>query len=140
MSTKPTCGPMYKSALEKYCGGDPQKIHLFAAGFVSGEAEKVYLGACSAAMFRPSQDRMGMLSEIVEDVCQRYGLVSFDGGRGELWICRNMDVWEALREMHAMVPANSEEWHRRRAELCGIPLGEVDVNFHERAGHGERCD
>ncbi len=58
---------MCKEAINKYAGDDSEKIRIFAAGFVSGQAEKVYLGACRAAMFRPSQDRYGMLNVVTED-------------------------------------------------------------------------
>lgn len=71
---KTTCGPMYKAGLSQFAGDDPDKIRIFAAGFVSGQCEKVYLGACRAAMFRPSLERSAMLLEVVHDMGQRYGL------------------------------------------------------------------
>jgi hypothetical protein len=136
---KPTCGPFYKAALEKYAK-TPEEMHIFAAGFVSGQAEKVYLGACRAAMFRPSQDRHAMLLEIVKDVTERYGLLFVDdvGEKKEIWICRS--EWANYVLGLINTPENSELWHQRRAFLCGIPHKEIDPEFHLREGHGERCD
>ena len=141
--SKPTCGPMYKEALDKYADGDESKSHAFAAGFVSGQAEKVYLGACRAAMFRPSQDRKAMLLEIVADAAARYGLrvVVPVGAKGEVWICRAtyLPAVEMLRDCHPE-NENSEWWHRHRAFLCGVPDDEVDSKFHLRDRHGLDCD
>jgi hypothetical protein len=140
---KPTCGPLYKDALGKYAGTDPDKIRLFAAGFVSGQAEKVYLGACRAAMFRPSADRLAMILDVIRDVANRYNLHIFHGACqtfDEIWLCRNVDVWHNLQELYATYVYNSPAWHAFRAELCGIPAEELDEAFHLRAGHGERCD
>lgn len=135
---KPTCGPMYKEALERYAGDDAELIRIFAAGFVSGQAEKVYLGACRAAMFRPSQDRYGMLIETVRDVAQRYGLTVVEGigSQNEIWVCRPDDAELVRGQMQ--YPENSPPWHVHRATLCGVD--EIDVRFHLRAGSGERCD
>lgn len=140
MNDKPTCGPMYKETLEKYAGNDPALIRVFASGWIGGQAEKVYLGACRAAMFRPSQDRRGMILEIVSDVCQRYGLfhVSPIGEKQEIWICREVNIVQV--ETLKFMSEDSEQWHWHRAWLCGIPTDEVDVKFHLRAGHGARCD
>lgn len=137
---KPTCGPLYKDGLDLYAGGDAASIRLFAAGFVSGQAEKVYLGACRAAMFRPSQDRYGMLIETVRDVAFRYGLdvVEPIGSKKEIWICRTrfrQDVASLVE-----IKEDSPEWHEARAWLCGVPKDEVDIDFHLRSGHGQRCD
>lgn len=128
-----------KEALEKYGATDAEQ-KAFAAGFVSGQAEKVYLGACRAAMFRPSQEKAGWMLEIVEDVCFRYGLSFYSpvGSKQEVWICR---IWWAgdvmdLRDMKE----DSAAWHEKRAWLCGIPDAEVDREFHLRSGHGAKCD
>lgn len=138
-TTKKTCGPMYKEGLEKY-GDSPEKMRAFAAGFVSGQAEKVYLGACRAAMFRPSQDRSGMIEEIIKDVCSRYGLGTIYpvGTENEFWICRL--EWADDVELLRVITENSPQWHAHRAYLCGVPESEIDYEFHLRAGHGKRCD
>lgn len=131
---------MYKEAIDLYGGGDAAKEYAFAAGFVSGQAEKVYLGACRAAMFRPSQERRDMILEIISDVVRRYDLcyVGMVGSKNEIWICRR--EWVAnVRELHSL-KEDSVMWHSKRAWLCGIPDNEVDLKFHLRSGHGERCD
>src|SRR3990167_3489879 len=90
MAEKKTCGPMYLDALHQYCGDpiDEEKANLFAAGFISGQAEKVYLGACTAAMFRPSADRRSVVESMLDEICGRYGLewVPMDD---EIWIIRH---------------------------------------------------
>lgn len=138
--SKPTCGPFYKAALDNYAGIDPVKNRIFAAGFVSGQAEKVYLGACRAAMFRPSQDRYGDLIETAQDVADRYGLtvVAPIGKKQEVWICRTR--WAGDVHMLNGLIEDTAEWHELRAWLCGVPDEEVDRVFHLRDGHGERCD
>ncbi len=137
---KKTCGDFYLEGLQSFTAMESESVRLFAAGFVSGQAEKVHLGACKAAMFRPSEDRWRMIMAIVEEVCRRYELVVFEAGIGEIWICRDMDVWKELLDLHAHVGRNSATWHRRRAEMCGINPAMIDENFHERKNYGKRCD
>jgi len=138
MNSKPTCGPLYKAGLDNYCGDDPERVRLFAAGFVSGQAEKVYLGACRAAMFRPSAERLAMLMTVVKEVAERYGLVWL-AVENEVWLCRDRDAERTVKEMAGRIP-NSPGWHRLRADLCGVPRAECDEYFHLRHGYGQRCD
>jgi len=139
MNQKKTCGSMYKAGLETYAHNEDE-VRIFAAGFVTGQAEKVYLGACRAAMFRPSEDRRAMLISIVQDVCSRYDLVYVGhvGSNYEIWICRREWMFEIVRM--GDLKENSPMWHAKRAFLCGIPDMEVDEQFHLREGHGQRCD
>ena len=134
-TAKVTCGPMYKAALEVYVGDDLVKAHAFAAGFVSGQAEKVYLGACAMAMFRPSQDRSGMIEDILCDVCPRYGLI---------W-ARILDEYSITRKgcefrfhhLQRLVKdgeVDTVQWHEYRGGECGIPPYSIDPKFHERKG------
>src|ERR1700721_1234405 len=116
MTDKPTCGPLYLEGLDKYTGGDPEKIRIYAAAFCAGQAEKVCLGACRAAMFRPSADRFTMLIAVVCDVAKRYGLTVYvrpaynpetkHAGR-EIWICRSkgLDDIEELENPKKNSPA-----------------------------------
>lgn len=128
---------MYKNAIESFCGDDPDKIRLFAAGFVNGQSEKVYLGACQAAMFRPSHDRRDMLMEIVENAAIRYGLAVVIV-RAEIWICR-LASFNTVQQLKSL-EENSAAWHQLRGQLCGVPEIEIDVTFHHRSGYGQRCD
>lgn len=141
-ASKATCGPLYKAGLESFTGMDPDKIPIFAAGFISGQAEKIYLGACQAAMFRPPKEWVGVVSEIAHEVADRYGLegVCLPTSRGEeLWMVRSPAVRTSILGLLDM-PENSPEWHERRGLLCGVPPYHIDVNFHERSGYGVRCD
>lgn len=135
-----TCGPMYFDALSKYAGDDDALIRVFAAGFINGQAEKVYLGACRAAMFRPSEERYVMVRELAKEACERYNLNLFYAPDGEVWICRSVATWKALDDLYAQYDNRGAEWHRRRGELCGVPAHEIDEEFHKRKGHGEPCD
>lgn len=143
-----TCGELFKQAMERYCttrmGSGPvlslDLLKAFVAGFVNGQAEKVFLGACKAAMFRMSEDRKDAGMEIVEDACRRYGLVWSEGGYpGEVWVMLSENSTEVLEQLHKWEP-NSEAWHIVRGRLCGVPLGKIDPLYHEREKHHERCD
>lgn len=134
-----TCGPMYLDALEKYTGGDPAKVRLFAAGFISGQAEKVFLGACGAAMFRPSEAYAPMVRAIVIDCATRYDLLWTQEG-AEIWIVRNAALLRTLVCCLERYPENSTEWHMVRGQLCGVPDSELDYEFHLREGYGKPCD
>lgn len=128
MSDKPTCG------------SGPDKIRLFAAGFISGQAEKVY-GACRGVMFRPSPDWAARLLEVVRDVAARYGLIVRLAARQnrEIWLLRDEAAAALLEEAEELgVPV--ERFHLLRGALVGVPIEEIDLLFHERAGHGERCE
>ena len=139
---KQTCGPLYKAGLEEFTGMDSRKIPIFAAGFISGEAEKIYLGACSAAMFRPSADWFDRVFNICHQVARRYELLVrvLDTTKGcEIWILRSNLFAEMIVQL-AGYGENTAEWHRVRGRLCGVPEHELDSAFHERSGFGERCD
>lgn len=137
---KPTCGPLYLDALTQYTGGDAEKIRLFAAGFVHGQAEKVYLGACPAAMFRPPPERWQMVFDLATDAAQRYGLrvITLESVQ-EIWLCRDNTAAAGVEGLDRM-ELNSAEWHLWRGNLCGVPDREIDLRFHERSGYGEICD
>lgn len=139
--SKPTCGPLYLAALKRYARTQSEEL-LFAAGFVYGEAEKIYLGACGAAMFRPSAEMREWLDLIVREAAEHYGLLfrPLNTSRGEeLWLLRDQKEDVFFRRL-TTEPENTVPWHRIRALLCGIPMTECDDHFHERRGFGERCD
>ncbi len=136
MSEKPrTCMPMYREAFLKYGGGVRRKERAFAAGFVTGQAEKIYLGACDAAMFRPNKEDVNWLWPIVHDVCERYMLYSLSIG-DEIWIFNRNDRQrlQELKELYLNGHENSPHWHAVRAGLCGIPWCRIDEEFHNREG------
>ena len=138
MTTPSSCGPFYRAAKDYYTGGDLEKERLFAAGFVHGQAEKVYIGACRAAMFRPSTpEKQAMVHGIAHVAAVMYGLVVLTIQK-EIWICKPEDEGnvEELQEM----TVDSIYWHRYRGHLCGVPLEEIDEHFHLRRGAREAAD
>lgn len=139
---KPTCGPLYKRALEHFCGSNQDDRRAFAIGFMMGQAEKVYLGVCPAAMFRPSADKKVAMLMRLQDICGMYGLSIFElpvKTGSELWIYQLSRTRQAIEGLQAF-GENSESWHEMRAFLCGIPADRIDFRFHERPGYGEDCD
>lgn len=140
MNEKKTCGDLYLEALREI-PTEPER-RAFAHGFVSGQAEKVYLGACQAAMFRPSNETMPWLLPMTRDVCRRYGLECELLGQHctglvpEIWIWRRGGTYGAWLQF----PKDSAQWHVERARACGIPEHEIDLNFHERRSYEQPCD
>ena len=133
-----TCGEFYQEALTEACGNDKSLVPVFAAGFINGAAEKCYLGACRAAMFRPSEEWCLTVTLLAHSAAKRYGLMVAYGISGEVWIVRPeaLDEWRAMRD----TAPNSRTWHTLRGLLCGIPAQDIDERFHERQGYGKVCD
>ena len=147
MNTERTCGELYLDLLGRFTDMDPEKIRLFAPGFVCGQCEKVFSGACQAAMFRPSLEYRYMVLRAVHVSCDVYGLL-WDTlgplGAGEIWVRRLEGLvetrWQELCAMLADGRENTPGWHQLRAAMCGIPADRVDLAYHERKGSGKRCD
>jgi len=137
--SKTTCGPLYQEAIARYAGDDLEKRRLFAAGFIHGEAEKVCLGACQGAMFHPSPEYNDMVYDLADDAARLYNLQGpFIFGQ-EIWLLRDITAVKNFNEMKA-AEVNSQAWHFQRGTICGVPLREIDVNFHKRRGAGKPCD
>ncbi len=141
MNSKPTCGVLYSRvrelAMADSSGFELDAMRLFTYGFVAGQAEKVYLGACKAAMFRVGERWREMFFYVMERILLVYDLsMVFDGN--EIWICRHQHAG-LVNQMLAM-QTDSPLWHKARADLCGVPDDEVDVLFHLRQGAGQVCD
>jgi hypothetical protein len=133
---KQTCGPMYLEGLINHTQGDTELIRVYSAGFVNGQAEKVYLGACPAAMFRPSPGRYDLVLGIALEAAVLYQL-SVEEYDDEIWICRSHEIACQVMDLRKL-DRESAKWHIARAWLCGIPTNEVDPRFHIRKGYGER--
>lgn len=143
MSEQETCGPLYyRNRRMMVPDEDPEKIRVFALGMASGEAEKVHLRACPAAMFRPAAEDFDWLLEGVVLIGANYGLdvwpFLYEVADGvvvrEVWMVSN-DPWpQLLFQSMKAVKVNTPEWHRLRAVLCGIPEDRVDPEFHKRRG------
>ena len=132
-----TCGVLFKQLLEELTDMNSESILRAGAFFIAGQAEKVYLGACPAAMSRPSAGYFGKQLENIWKIAQIYDLKTATYP-DEIWICRKEYIGDVDRMR--MLPVNSPAWHHARARLCGIPLKEVDEQFHLRSGYGERAD
>lgn len=137
-----TCGPLFLSALEHFkplCGGD--FIKSFAAGHMTGQAEKIYLGACPAAMFRPTLEYRDWCLACCMYLSSLYGLeVSvFDspGLEDEVWIHKPSHTG-VVGSIQNEAP-NSPSWHYLRGLLCGISQSDIDPEFHLRKGYREAC-
>ena len=139
METQPnlTCGELYRQALDKWTGMDPECVRLFAVGFVMGQAEKVFLGAAPGAMFRPSEQ----YREHIER-CASYAMLHYDLNISlvgeEVWILRPAFLPD-LKQVRR-TPKDTPAYHALRAYLCGIPVDHVDPEYHLRPGHGQPCD
>lgn len=135
------CGAIHLESVKEY-GRTAEEYRAFACGFVSGQAEKVYLGVCPAAMFRPSDENATWFLAEVRKSAKRYKLAwtmlpSHQPVTSmEIWICRPgypIGLWLTSE-------VNSAEWHNLRAAACGIPEAERDPAYHERAGYGQKVD
>ena len=139
---KVSCGVLYRRVLEAFGVHAEKEVQMFASGFVCGQAEKIHLGACEAAMFRPSEENHHIVDQAVEKACAIYGLKSFTltyDGRFEVWICRTRYFPEMESDLTEK-ELNSPEWHRLRGLLCGVSVMEIDANFHKREGATARAD
>lgn len=99
-----------------------------AAGFIVGQVEKVYLGACPAAMFA-IPPRQHLLREFVgRDMARIYGIFPVVNPGGDVWVFRNKETYRLLQATE--VPGVSFEiTHVVRGFLCGIPANEVDPKW-----------
>jgi hypothetical protein len=121
---------------------EPEVERAFAAGFAAGQAEKVFIGVCDAAMFRPSPEQFEWYLEEVKLIAANFYLnvTVLDSycpeTPKEIWIYREeTPVGEWLKH-----PVNSPEWHKLRGQACGLPSYYIDSQYHLKIGYGERCD
>ncbi len=148
MDDTKTCGELYLDVLKRFTDMDPAKIELFVPGWVAGQVEMVYSGACAAAMFRPSKEYWGLVVGAICDACVIYGL-AWDrlglAGKGELWVLNydhapdTQSKWQHVRTMLGS-QENTPTWHALRGSLCGIRREDIDILYHERPEFGKRCD
>lgn len=139
--TKVVLGKLYQKLLYEQTDGDPDKIQLFATGFMAGQAETVFNGIRRAMMVRPSEKNYELVLAACQKLAEHYKLqISIfvvDNERSpEIWIHRKNDRIGDWREYDI----NSPTWHRLRAYACGIPESEVDEEYHLRDGFDEPCD
>ena len=98
MATKTTCGLLYQQARAAVLALPQAGVDLYAAGFANGHAEKVYLGACLACMFRPpTMKELGNLQPIYRVITDVYGLyMRTIWELGETWLCRQTGPAHAM--------------------------------------------
>lgn len=137
-----TCGPKFSAALSYFARITQDPVQLFSAGHMTGQAEKVYLGACTAAMFRPSLEYSAWAFQAAVYLAGLYGLSVSTFGRediaDEIWIHRTNRT-ENVQNIQ-FEDFNSSAWHILRGMLCGVPIGEIDTEFHLRKGYAKPCD
>lgn len=139
---KQTCGPLFLRCLEIFTKRTSNPVCLFSAGHLTGQAEKIYLGACSAAMARPSAEYRPWVLFVATTLSAVYGLEVSVFQRpeieDEIWIHSKESVG-SISNLNLLL-VNSPEWHTLRGLLCGIPEASIDFSFHERGGYKEICD
>lgn len=139
---KPTCGPLFADSLSAFTDMSDKEVRPFLAGHLTGLVEKVYLGACPAAMVRPSPEFRGFVLSALSRLSKIYGLEVSVFERpeiaDEIWLHRP-EYAAAVGEL-SQLRFESPEWHTNRGLLCGIPLSEIDLEFHKRRGYREPCD
>lgn len=141
---KATCGPLFQKCLSYFTSHySSDLILLFAAGMALGQAEKIYLGACQAAMFRPSKENHGKMLAVCVYLSGIYRLEVSVFNRPEIW----NEVWLHTNKCGHLLyntlqneDVNSPIWHTVRGMLCGIPYNQIDLDFHLRRGYREDCD
>lgn len=141
---KVTCGILFNKCLNHFTSmlsDDP--ILLFASGMAVGQAEKIFLGACQAAMFRPSPENQAKMLSVCVYLSGVYGLEVSVFQReeiaNEIWL-HNGKCVDLLSRTLTTEEVNSPIWHTVRGVLCGVPFNQVDLDFHKRRGYREVCD
>ena len=106
----------------------------FYFGFYVGQAEKVYLGACRAAMFRPPSAALYRKAyPILQTVADLYELSFYPhASMQEIWLLRDQTAVEVLEAVLTRSTPDSPIWHETRGRLCGVPMEEIDREYHTR--------
>jgi hypothetical protein len=112
-----TCGELYRQVVKEVdgCGGDALSI-----GFLVGQAEKVFIGACDGCMTKDAT-----IETAAVRIASVYGLNTIVLRAGiaqvysdELWLYRG-----TLKFVQFAI--DSPEWNLHRAALCGVPASEI---------------
>lgn len=117
MKTKPKrCEDFYR-ILNRSFTDDMTTRKAFAQGWMSGLAEKVYMGACRAAMVSPLRidaEWMIAAAEKIKDVYELYLFVHNRQFRTEIWFCRDI---KTQGQLAAYINDN-----QFRATICGLDM------------------
>ena len=130
------CGEIYRRLRESL---ETAKLDSFGAGFMAGQAEKIYLGACKAAMFRIQPENRRDVARVISIIADAYSLRCLEVN-GEFWFFRNSITEAQIKDVYYTFDENTAEWHLRRGYLVGIPANEIDLGYHKSTGFGEPCD
>lgn len=119
-----TCGELYKDALKHTAEFVVDQVSL---GFLIGQAEKVFIGACDGCMTKDIE-----LSGAAIRIAEVYGLTmallspsSAPVNSPELWIFRPPLRFTEFEK-------DSPEWNLHRAAMCGVPAVSIDLDYHRR--------
>lgn len=140
----PSCTLLLENALRYMEKNVSPAKHVYC-GFIIGQMEKVYLGACPAAMFNIPLDDYG-LRAFIRDVAPNYRL-AVDGSDYELcshptsreiWVWRQsrpevgekVKLAKQLMESENPADRSEEAGHMLRGLLCGIPMNELDPHWN----------
>lgn len=137
VTQKPACRDVYQTVLnrlyawwERQYQYDLEDKFLLSMGFAMGHAEKIYLGACRAAMFCPP-DRYGeSFGTVMDMIAEGYGLTALRIDE-EYWLCRDAAV-VAMVNIIPYLQKNSAAYHAYRGLLLGVPDTEIDLTYHTR--------
>lgn len=106
--------------------GDPRVLtdSGFVTGFVTGQAEKVHIGACRAAMFHPEVFNFELVHEIAANIAGIYGLqmhVFICGERREIWLVHpNAEAAYEAMVRTIEFGASLATANKLRGDLCGV--------------------
>src|ERR1039458_9122668 len=126
---KPTvrCGDLFLGLVRRFTGSDhcdSDACRQFSYGHMTGLAEKVYLGACQAAMNAPTHDDVNWMRSAHSLIADQYGLLTFEKRRNrvtELWFVKGAASYAAL--------AAGVDDNATRGALCGIPALGIDPDY-----------
>ena len=133
------CGELFEKSFRASVGPEPtlENVKIWHRAFATGQAEKIYLGACHGAMFRVGPEWFTACVTIDLEVAKIY-LLEFTTINGELWLMDEVG-YDLIRKM-LECPINSPEWHLTRAAICGIPTDKIDIFYHHRKGYLNKAD
>lgn len=116
-------GKYYQEIYQKLQGSLNFNEPIFWQGFFVGLAEKVFIGACRACMNAVDKEKRNWAEDIALDICSVYNLYTITielKHRVEIWIAKDE---RDLIELQSHIFDN-----KFRAELCGYPYDEIDMN------------
>ena len=132
LKSKQRCGDHFLTLVARFTGikledSDAERTDAcrqLCYGHMIGLAEKVYLGACDAAMIAPAHADVAWTRSAHKLVADEYDLLIFEKRRNrvtELWFVRGK---EAYIRLVAGIDDNIV-----RGDLCGIPALGIDPDY-----------